>query len=143
MPKASATFAKPGRDVVYVIEIDPTKLSTNFEDWIEKDLLKLNAWDLQQVQVKDYSAELQPVMTQQGLRFQLAGDMRSDLTLAYNDSDAKWNAGTLRQFDTADRTVRRLHTGRRRGAQHRNAERTEDRARRPRRSSTWSASRKG
>ena len=47
-----------GRDVVYVIEIDPTKLSTNFEDWIEKDLLKLNAWDLQQVEIKDYSAEL-------------------------------------------------------------------------------------
>ncbi len=31
-----------GQDVVYVIEIDPSKLSTNFEDWIEKDLLKLN-----------------------------------------------------------------------------------------------------
>ena len=30
-----------GRDVVYVIEIDPAKLSTSFEDWIEKDLLKL------------------------------------------------------------------------------------------------------
>jgi hypothetical protein len=89
------------RAFVYIIEIDPSKLSTNFEDWIEKDLLKLNAWDLQQVQVKDYSAELQPVMTQQGLRFQLAGDMRSDLTLAYNDSDAKWNAVTLRQFDTS------------------------------------------
>jgi hypothetical protein len=88
-----------GRDIVYVIEIDPAKLSTNFEDWIEKDLLKLNSWDLQQVQVKDYSAELVPVMSQQGLRFQLAGDMRSDLTLAYNDSDSKWNAVTLRRFD--------------------------------------------
>jgi hypothetical protein len=88
-----------GRDIVYVIEIDPTKLSTNFEDWIEKDLLKLNAWDLQQVQVKDYSAELQPVITQEGLRFQLAGDMRSEMTLAYNDSDAKWSPVTLRSFD--------------------------------------------
>ena len=27
-----------GRDAVYVIEIDRSKLSTNFEDWIEKDL---------------------------------------------------------------------------------------------------------
>jgi hypothetical protein len=88
-----------GRDIVYVIEIDPAKLSTNFEDWIEKDLLKLNSWDLQQVEIKDYSAELTPVMTQQGLRFQLAGDMRSEMTLAYNDSDAKWNAVKLRRFD--------------------------------------------
>ena len=55
-----------GRDVVYVIEIDPAKLSTNFEDWIEKDLLKLNAWDLQQVEIKDYSAEMVPVMTPEG-----------------------------------------------------------------------------
>ena len=54
------------RDVVYVIEVDPTKLSTNFEDWIEKDLLKLNALDIQQVQINDYSAELHPVMTPQG-----------------------------------------------------------------------------
>lgn len=90
-----------GRDIVYVIEIDPAKLSTNFEDWIEKDLLKLNSWDLQQVQVKDYSAELVPVMSQQGLRFHLEGDMRSDMTLAYNDSDSKWSAVQLRQFDRA------------------------------------------
>lgn len=88
-----------GRDIVYVIEIDPAKLSTNFDDWIEKDLLKLNSWDLQQVQIKDYSAELVPVMTQQGLRFHLEGDMRSDLTLAYNDSDSKWAALQLRRFD--------------------------------------------
>jgi hypothetical protein len=88
-----------GRDIVYVIEIDPAKLSTDFENWIEKDLLKLNSWDLQQVEIKDYSAELTPVMTQQGLRFQLAGDMRSEMSLAYNDSDAKWNAVKLRRFD--------------------------------------------
>ena len=51
-----------GRDAVFVIEIDPAKLSTNFENWIEKDLLKLKAWDMQQVEVKDYSAEMQVVM---------------------------------------------------------------------------------
>ena len=55
-----------GRDMVYVIEIDPTKLSTNFEDWIEKDLLKLNSWDLQQAQIKDYSAEMHVVMQPDG-----------------------------------------------------------------------------
>src|SRR5438105_1607506 len=49
-----------GQDLVYVIEIDPSKFSTNFEDWIEKGLLKLHACDLQQVQIKDYSAELVP-----------------------------------------------------------------------------------
>ncbi|MGE0758207.1 MAG: DUF4340 domain-containing protein, partial [Pirellulaceae bacterium] len=31
----------PNQDPVYVVKFDPTKLSTKFEDWIEKDLLKL------------------------------------------------------------------------------------------------------
>src|SRR3954471_1694343 len=88
-----------GQDVVYVIEIDPSKLSTKFEDWIEKDLLKLHAWDLQQVLIKDYSAELAPVMTQDGLRFQPTWDPRSEMTLAYNDTDAKWNPIKLTAFD--------------------------------------------
>src|SRR6478672_10352993 len=36
-----------GRDAVFVIEIDPSKLSTDFENWIEKDLLKMKAWDME------------------------------------------------------------------------------------------------
>ena len=71
--------ARRGATVVYVIEIDPTKLSTNFEDWIEKDLLKLNAWDLQQVEIKDYSAEMQLVMGPNGRpAIGVAWDPRSD-----------------------------------------------------------------
>lgn len=91
---------KAGQDVVYVIEIDPAKLSTNFEDWIEKDLLKLSAWELQQVQIKDYSAELVPVVTQDGrFSIQPTWDPRSEMTFNYNDSDAKWSAAKLRAFE--------------------------------------------
>src|SRR4051794_32357227 len=64
--EAQRYVREAGRDVVYVIEIDPAKLSTNFEDWIEKHLLKLNAWDMQQVEVKDYSAEMGLVMGPNG-----------------------------------------------------------------------------
>jgi hypothetical protein len=62
-------------------------------------LLKLHAWDLQQVLIKDYSAELQPLMTQEGLQIQLAFDSRSEMTLAYNDTDSKWNPIKLTAFD--------------------------------------------
>lgn len=90
-----------GRDVVYIIEIDPAKLSTRFEDWIEKDLLKLNAWDLQQVEVKDYSAEMGLVMGPNGRpQIGVAWDPRADLTFGYSDSDAKWTSGKLRKFDS-------------------------------------------
>lgn len=89
-----------GRDAVYVIEIDPAKLSTDFENWIEKDLLKLNAWDLQQVEVKDYSAEMGLVMGQNGKpTIGVAWDPRADMTLAYSDADAKWTPVKLRKFD--------------------------------------------
>src|SRR6476660_9392014 len=89
-----------GQDVVYVIEIDPSKLSTSFEDWIEKDLLKLHSYDLQQVQIKDYSAELVPVMTPEGPRFRPTWDPHADMTLNYADTpEAKWNVGKLRVFD--------------------------------------------
>ena len=89
-----------GRDVVYVIEIDPAKLSTNFEDWIEKDLLKLNAFDMQQVEIKDYSAEMGLVMGPNGRpSIGVAWDPRADMTLAYNDADAKWSPIKLQKFD--------------------------------------------
>ncbi len=89
-----------GQDVVYIIEIDPSKLSTNFEDWIEKDLLKLHSWDLKQVQIKDYSAELVPVVTQDGqFTVQPTWDPRSEMTLNYDDAKAKWSAEKLQAFD--------------------------------------------
>jgi Domain of unknown function (DUF4340) len=89
-----------GRDAVFVIEIDPAKLSTDFENWIEKDLLKMKAWDMQQVEVKDYSAEMQVVMGPQGRpSIGVAWDPHSDLTLGYSDADAKWTPIKLRKFD--------------------------------------------
>src|SRR3954447_23983363 len=89
-----------GQDVVYVIEIDPSKLSTSFEDWIEKDLLKLHSYDLQQVQIKDYSAELVRAMTPEGLRYTPTWDPHAEMTFKYSDSpESKWIAEKIRVFD--------------------------------------------
>ncbi len=89
-----------GRDAVFIIEIDPSKLSTDFENWIEKDLLKMKAWDMQQVQVKDYSAEMQVVMGPQGRpSIGVAWDPHADMTFGYSDADAKWTPIKLKKFD--------------------------------------------
>ncbi len=89
-----------GRDAVFIIEIDPSKLSTDFENWIEKDLLKMKAWELQQVEVKDYSAEMQVVMGPQGRpSIGVAWDPHADMTFGYNDADAKWTPIKLKKFD--------------------------------------------
>ena len=47
-----------GKDPVYIVEVDPGKISSKFEDWIEKNLLKLNTMDLRQVQIRDYSIDV-------------------------------------------------------------------------------------
>jgi hypothetical protein len=84
-----------GRDPVYVVKIDPEKLTTRFEDWIEKDLLKINPYDIAQVTLKDYSVELGLGAT--GLAVQW--DRRGEMTFAYNDTDSKWTADDLKMFD--------------------------------------------
>ena len=45
---------KPSEDRVYVTSIDMAKLPTDFEKWIEKDLLKLSTFDVNRVHIKDY-----------------------------------------------------------------------------------------
>lgn len=93
-----------GRDVVYVINVDPQKLSTSFEDWIEKDLLKLEPYELEHVEIKDYSAELVAGVGPDG-QFQPGIDWnrRADMTLSYNDKDAQWQAVSLQSFDPKTR----------------------------------------
>lgn len=91
------------RDLVYVIEIDPGKLSTDFEDWIEQDLLKINPWDLQEVKIKDYSVALQPVMSDRGFTIHVDWDRRTEMALGYSEQSGKWTAVKLREFDVDGR----------------------------------------
>ena len=90
---------KTDQDIVYVVKLDPEGLSTNFDDWIEGDLLKLNPLDIRHVHIKDYSAEL--MVTLQGAQVQW--DQRGDFSLAYNNSDSKWAAESLQRYDTASK----------------------------------------
>ena len=87
------------------------------------------------MQINDYSAELQPVMTPQGLAIQVAWDPRSELKLAYDDKDSKWTADELKQFDKGTEELHRVQARRRPGAQHREARR----ARRPRSTTSQSS----
>jgi hypothetical protein len=75
----------PNQDRIYRVEVDTSKLSTRFQDWIEKDLLKLNSWDIKDVAIDGYSVdELNGVI--------VPGDK---LHLTYNDRDAKWTMDGL------------------------------------------------
>jgi len=70
-----------GEDPIYSVKVDPSKLSTKFQDWIEKDLLKLSTWDIKQIRVLDYSYD--ELARQPRIRGQFA--------VEYNDTgDTRW-----------------------------------------------------
>ncbi len=85
------------QDVVYITDIDLDNLSTNFADWIENDLLKLDPADITSVEIKDYSAELVP----RGFNIGIALNPKSDLTLDYVDNESTWVARELLEADKA------------------------------------------
>lgn len=82
---------RPNQDQVYVASIKTDKLSTKFEDWIEKDLLKLNAWDVEEVTIDDYSIE------EVGL-LDAKLHPRSRMELGFDSKDSKWRVIDLEQF---------------------------------------------
>jgi hypothetical protein len=88
---------KTEQDIVYVVELDPSKLTTRFEDWIEDDLLKINPFDIRRIEIKDYTAELMGTAQGIGVKW----DRRAEMALDYNNTDSKWSAASLKKFDTA------------------------------------------
>lgn len=82
---------KPNQNRVYVASIKTDKLSTKFEDWIEKDLLKLNAWDVQEVAIKDYS-----IVEELGGRASLSP--RANMQLVFDSKESKWKVLDLEVF---------------------------------------------
>ncbi|MDA0657236.1 MAG: DUF4340 domain-containing protein [Planctomycetota bacterium] len=84
----------PGRDRVYVVKLDPQKFSTKFEDWVEKDLLKLNTFDVAELTLKDYSVEL--AQTVQGPAIK-GFDQRFELTVREDTTQNKWAIRDFRE----------------------------------------------
>jgi hypothetical protein len=79
-----------GQDPVYVVKLNTDALSTKFSDWIEKDLLKLNTWDIANVEIRDHSVdELQGLLVQ-----------RRQMLLDYDDTgEPRWTLVKDEKFD--------------------------------------------
>ncbi|MEX2113663.1 MAG: DUF4340 domain-containing protein [Pirellulales bacterium] len=85
-----------GRDPIYTVAIKTDQLSTKFEDWIEEDLLKLNAFDVRNVELNDYS--LEEGLTQDG-KVGLRMNPRSKAKLAFDDAKSNWSLVEMTEFD--------------------------------------------
>jgi len=62
-------------------------------------LLKINPFDIRKLFVNDYSADLGFVMTAEGLRTRVSWDRRGEITLNYDNGEAKWQLDKLKKFD--------------------------------------------
>ena len=92
---------KSGQDPVYRVEIDTSKFTTRFDDWIEKDLLKLSPWDVRNVMLDDYAL----AAVQADGRMMVEQQRQSRVQLAYNDQDAAWALTSLEVFNPEDSTA--------------------------------------
>jgi hypothetical protein len=85
---------KAGQDPVYRVEVDTSKFTTSFGDWIEKDLLKLSPWDVRRLGLEDYAL----VAVESNGRVGVQLDRKYRVDLAYDDKDAKWSLVKLEAF---------------------------------------------
>ena len=90
----------PKEDVIYVVDLDTTALSTDFKQWIEPDLLKLSSNDVETLGIRDY----QIVQVQQGLA--LERKYEADLTFA--TAGGQWQATRITSFESDPPTERVL-----------------------------------
>lgn len=75
----------PTQDAVYITKLNTDKLTTNFSDWIEPDLMKLNSWDITEVQYDNYSIDEVNRRIVPGER----------IKLDFNDKDSKWTLAEM------------------------------------------------
>ena len=85
---------KAGQDPVYRVEIDTSKFTTRFDDWIEKDLLKLSPWDVRRAVLDDYSLGA----VESGGRVRVEQNRKDRIEVAYDDKDQQWTLVGLEAF---------------------------------------------
>ena len=82
----------PNQDPVYEVKLDISPLTTKFTDWIEEDLLQLSSIDIEQVELKEYSATL----GQQGIA------LERNFTAMLAIDGPQWELSKLLEFDSKD-----------------------------------------
>lgn len=78
-------------DRVYTVEIDPNAMSTEFQDWIEQDVLNLNGIDITSMTIRDYSTS--PELTDRGIA--LNDQQRLEMKVNWNSDEFKWELDQL------------------------------------------------
>ena len=91
-------------DQVYTVVLEPTSLSTRFEDWIERDVLQFDPLELKNIAISDYTVltQQQPVLGAEGLGVAtiVKGlEMEAEIILQYEQVDLQWKLEKLIAFE--------------------------------------------
>ena len=89
---------KAGQDPVYRVELDTSKFTTQFGDWIEKDLLKLTPWDVRSVELDNYTL----AAVESDGRLKVRQQRKGKIQFAYNDKESSWQLTSLESFPDKD-----------------------------------------
>jgi hypothetical protein len=96
---------RAGQDRVYRVDIDTSKFTTTFDEWIEKDLLKLSPWDLRRLTLDDSSCTFGA--DESTGRLMVSQERTSRAELAYDDKNAAWSLVKLESFDKQNKPEER------------------------------------
>jgi len=86
----------PGQNVIYVVKIDPAKFPTDFEKWIERDLLKINTFDVARVSLKDYSTITSKSITGQTMLDKF--EQRFEADIRWDADKSEWKLDKLVEY---------------------------------------------
>ena len=89
---------KAGQDPVYRVELDTSKFTTQFGDWIEKDLLKLTPWDVRSVELDNYTL----AAVESDGRLEVRQQRIEKMQLSYDDKASSWQLTSLETFPNED-----------------------------------------
>ena len=89
---------KAGQDPVYRVELDTSKFTTQFGDWIEKDLLKLTPWDVRSVELDNYTL----AAVESDGRLEVRQQRSEKMQLSYDDKASSWQLISLETFPNED-----------------------------------------
>ena len=87
---------------VYVVSVDPSQFSTNFDQWIEKNLLDISTFDIKEFFVDQYSLSIEPTRTALGIQLALVPSFIGDITLGYDAAGVgaeKWSLIRWMKFE--------------------------------------------
>lgn len=87
----------PSRDQIYQVRLDPAVFSTEFSDWIEKDLLQINPYDVTSLSFRNHAVQANP-------NGSLTVLPQMDVKVDYNAERGDWRLVSLKETSPNDLT---------------------------------------